>query len=308
MDHFGFQIVDVRVDFLEGLFCLLRVDAGSIGFEAGGVVDVVDIQNPRNVLLDNLKNFLEDTQRRFGLVLHFGDDLFLEHEAGVEQGLVISNELLFDASPHVVLPLVEVVHVEDVPALHEGCVFGEQHVLHVFEVVFGHLVVHLVLELLEVAQKLALLVQELQLSEEVLFGLLPVFPGAQEGEGHVLARGGRVEDHHLYGRDGSLELVFYDQQDLLLVGLGQVEADVEVVLLLAVRLLEEEHYLFAGFLDLGSGADYGDLLVFLLDVVKGVVYLLERRLPAYPELSNARFSLERGHVVDDGLDLIRVKV
>lgn len=68
--------------------------------------------------------------------------------------------------------------VEYVPALHEGSVLGQQRVLHVLEVVLGHLVVHLVLEGLQVAQELAFLVHRLQLLEEILLGLLPVFPRA----------------------------------------------------------------------------------------------------------------------------------
>jgi hypothetical protein len=167
------------------------------------------------------------------------------------------------------------VHVEDVPVLHEGCVLGQQHILHVLEVVFGHLVVHLVLESLQTAHEFAFPVHRLQLFEEVIFGLLPILSRPQEGQGHVLPGRSRVEDHHLDGRDISFQLIFDRQEDGFLDGLGKVKTDVEIVLFLSVGFLEIGHYFFPGSLDLRPRAYDGNFLIFLLDVIERVVYLFE---------------------------------
>ena len=55
-------------------------------------------------------------------------------------------------------------------------------------------------------------------------------------------------------------------------------------------------------------ADHQDLLVFLLDVVEGMVDLFEWGLLANSELGHARFAAQVGYVVDDGLDLVGVEV
>jgi len=89
-----------------------------------GVVDVVDIENPADVLLDQLEHFLQDGEIGLRFLLYFEYDFILEDEAGIEESLVVTDELLPDAFPHVVELVVVVVDVEDVPALHECGVFG----------------------------------------------------------------------------------------------------------------------------------------------------------------------------------------
>lgn len=113
-----------------------------------GIVDVVDIEDPADVLLDQFEHLLQDGEIGLRFLLYFEYDFILEDEAGVEKSFVVADELLPYAFPHVVQLAVVVVDVEDVPALHECGVFGEKGVLHVFEVVFCHLVVHLVLKCL----------------------------------------------------------------------------------------------------------------------------------------------------------------
>lgn len=196
-----------------------------------------------------------------------------------------------DAAPHVVGLGVVVIAVEDVPALHEGRVLGEHGILHVLEVVLGHLVVHLVLELVQVDGHLALLALLLQAPVQELLRALPVLPGAQEAQGHVLPGRGRVEDHHLNRRDLPLQRALHTQQRRLVVRLGQEQADVVVVLLLSVGLLEERQDLAPCFLDLGAGADDGDLLVFLLNVVERVIDFSEGHLPTDAELCHPWFFL-----------------
>ena len=85
------------------------------------------------------------------------------------------------AAPHVVGDIFVVVQTEDVPALHEGSVASQQGILHVLEVILGHLVVHLVLETLQVANYLTLSVHLLHPPEKILFGLLAVLASAQKG-------------------------------------------------------------------------------------------------------------------------------
>jgi hypothetical protein len=103
-------------------------------------------------------------------------------------------------------------------------------------------------------------------------------------------------------------LVLHCQQHGLLVGLCEIEADVEVELFLAVGLLEVGHDFPVGVLHFSSGADDRDLLVLLLDVVEGVVHFFEGGLSADAELCDAGLAFEGGHVVDHCLDFVRVEV
>jgi hypothetical protein len=93
-----------------------------------------------------------------------------------------------------------------------------------------------------------------------------------------------------------------------LIGLGKVETDVEVILLLAVRFFEITHDLLTRALDLSTSANDGYFLVLLLDVVEGMIDLFEGRLSTYTELGNSWFALQGRHVVNNSLDLIRVEV
>lgn len=90
--------------------------------------------------------------------------------------------------------------------------------------------------------------------------------------------------------------------------LSQVQTDVEIVLFLAIGFLKEVHDFPARFLDFLSGSNHENLLVLLLNVVKGMVDFLEGRLPANPELGHGRFPAQTGHVVDDGFDFVGVEV
>jgi hypothetical protein len=90
--------------------------------------------------------------------------------------------------------------------------------------------------------------------------------------------------------------------------LGQVQTDVEVVLFLAIGFLKEVHDLPACFLNFLSGSNHENLLVLLLNVVKGMIDFLEGGLPANPELSHCCFPAQTGHVVDDSLNLVGVEV
>jgi hypothetical protein len=112
------------------------------------VVYVINIENSTHILLDQFEDLLEYGEIGLGFLLDLENDLILEDEAGVKEGLVVANELFADALPHVVELLVVVVDVEDIPALHKGSVLRQERVLHVLEVVFRHLIVHLVLECL----------------------------------------------------------------------------------------------------------------------------------------------------------------
>jgi hypothetical protein len=113
-------------------------------------------------------------------MLNFLYNFFLQDKTSIQQGLVISHQLPFDTSPHIVDRIIEVVDVEDIPIFHECCIFSQQHVLHILEVVFSHLVVHLILICLKTSQKLTFLVHSLKLAEQVLFSLLTVLSSSQE--------------------------------------------------------------------------------------------------------------------------------
>lgn len=98
--------------------------------------------------------------------------------------------------------------IQNVPTLHKSGVLRQQCVLHIFEVVFCHLIVHLILERLQVAHEFALFVHTLQLFEQILLRLLSILPGPEEGKSHVFSRRSWVEDHHLNSWYVSLKLVF----------------------------------------------------------------------------------------------------
>ena len=159
-------------------------------------------------MLDDFEDFLNHSKVGLRLMLDFGDDLILENKASIEEGFIVGCELSFNTAPHVVQVLIIVVHVQYVPVLHEGCVLSQQHVLHVLEIVLGHLVVHLILVSLETTQELAFFVHGLKLFEQILFSLLSVLPGAKEGKSHVFPWGCGVEDHHFNGGNISFQLVF----------------------------------------------------------------------------------------------------
>ncbi len=93
-----------------------------------------------------------------------------------------------------------------------------------------------------------------------------------------------------------------------MTGLCKVETDVEVVFFFPVWLFKVRHYFFSSFFNLCSGADDGDFLVFLLNIIKRMVYFFERRLSADSKFSNTWPSLERAHIIDDSLNFIRVEV
>jgi hypothetical protein len=103
-------------------------------------------------------------------------------------------------------------------------------------------------------------------------------------------------------------LIFDIEEHRFLIGLRKVEADIEIILFFAVGFFKVAHDFLAGPLYFCSGADDGDFFVLLLDVVEGVVHLLEWGLSADPELSNAWLSFEGGHVIDYCLDFVGVEV
>jgi hypothetical protein len=148
MGRIRLNVVNMGVGILKGTFSLFRVDAWSIVLESVSVVYVINIENSTHILLDQFEDLLEYGEIGLGFLLDLENDLILEDEAGVKEGLVVANELFADALPHVVELLVVVVDVEDIPALHKGSVLRQERVLHVLEVVFRHLIVHLVLECL----------------------------------------------------------------------------------------------------------------------------------------------------------------
>lgn len=73
--------------------------------------------------------------------------------------------------------------------------------MHVLEIIFGHLEVHLVLEGIELLRKLPLLEQNLQFTDQALLRFLPTFSVPQKRYRHVLARWCRVKYHHFYAWD-----------------------------------------------------------------------------------------------------------
>jgi hypothetical protein len=90
--------------------------------------------------------------------------------------------------------------------------------------------------------------------------------------------------------------------------LGQVQTDVEIVLFLAIGFLKEVHDFPACFLNFLSGSNHENLLVLLLNVVKGMIDFLKRGLPTNPELSHGCFPAQTGHVVDDSLNLVGIEI
>lgn len=90
------------------------------------------------------------------LILYLLNNLILEHKTRIQKCLIIRHKLPLNTLPHVVGLTVIVVAVEDVPALHECRVLGQHGILHVLEVVFCHLIVHLILEVLQVYRNFAL--------------------------------------------------------------------------------------------------------------------------------------------------------
>lgn len=97
--------------------------------------------------------------------MDLADYFVFEYEAGVEEGFVVGHQLSFYALPHVIGLWVVVVAIQDVPALHESCIFGQHCILHVLEVVLGHLIVHLVLEMFQIYIDLPLFIVLFQFAE-----------------------------------------------------------------------------------------------------------------------------------------------
>jgi len=93
-----------------------------------------------------------------------------------------------------------------------------------------------------------------------------------------------------------------------LIGLCEIKTNVEVKLFLAVGFFEVGHDFSVSILDLCSGSDDGNLLIFLLDIVERMIDFLKGRLSANAKLSNTRFSLKRWHVIYNCLYLIRIEV
>ena len=155
----SFDVVDMRIDILEGLLGFFRVKTRSIIFQPSCVVDVVYVENSVDILLDNVKYFRKSTLVRLRFLLNFLDDPLLQDKTCVEQSFIVRHQLPLDTSPHVVDILIKIVNIKNIPIFHERCVFGQQHVLHVFEVIFCHLVVHLVLIVLQISQEFTFPVQ-----------------------------------------------------------------------------------------------------------------------------------------------------
>lgn len=65
------------------------------------------------------------------------------------------------------------ITVEDVPTLHKGRVFCQKSVLHILEIVFSHLEVHLVLEHFELLVDFVVFVKSIKLLDKELASLLP---------------------------------------------------------------------------------------------------------------------------------------
>ena len=92
-----------------------------------------------------------------------------------------------------------------------------------------------------------------------------------------------------------------------MVRLGQKQTDVEVELLLPIGLFEKRHYLPSCLLDFSPASDNGNLFVLLLNVVKGMIDFLKRRLPRNSKLRHPSFSFQHRHVVDHSLDFIGIE-
>lgn len=89
MHTFALHEIDMCVAIFECFFGFFRIDAGDVVFQGRGVVYIVNVEDPIDILSDDFKNLLRDWQIRFGFLLKFEDDLFFEDEAGIEQCFII---------------------------------------------------------------------------------------------------------------------------------------------------------------------------------------------------------------------------
>lgn len=121
----GCQEGDVAELGLEEFFGLLGVEGGRVVFECSSVVDIIDTQDPRDIMLNDIKDLLHDTLRLPSLLQNLPNQLLLQHKTRIQQRLIVVQEGLLDTVPHVVGLLFTVVAVQDVPALHESAVLRQ---------------------------------------------------------------------------------------------------------------------------------------------------------------------------------------
>lgn len=127
---------------------LLWVYNWGIVFESRRVIYVINIQNSGHILTNYFKYFFKECIVGIVLILYFQDYFLLQNKESVEQGLIVSHQLFFYALPHIIWLSIIIVAIQNIPTFHKSRVFSEHGILHIFEIVFRHLVIHLILEML----------------------------------------------------------------------------------------------------------------------------------------------------------------